>query len=101
MDGEQIACARANPFMKMRTQKARLLAVLQFLPGFRLGALTGDSSFPKHVISNENRWSLTKEARYADQWLSLHTYMPPMVTVAQVRSAKAGVPSAGPVAALM
>lgn len=29
------------------------------------------------------------------------TYMPPMVTVAQVRSEKAGVPSAGPVAARM
>lgn len=29
------------------------------------------------------------------------TYMPPIVTVAQVRSAKAGVPSPGPVAALM
>lgn len=29
------------------------------------------------------------------------TYMPPIVTVAQVRSEKAGVPSAGPVAALM
>lgn len=29
------------------------------------------------------------------------TYMPPMVTVAQVRSENAGVPSAGPVAARM
>lgn len=32
---------------------------------------------------------------------TLDTHIPPMVTVAQVRSAKAGVPSAGPLAALM
>lgn len=32
---------------------------------------------------------------------NISTYMPPMVTVAQVRSEKAGVPSAGPVAARM
>lgn len=31
----------------------------------------------------------------------LFTYMPPIVTVAHVRSAKAGVLSPGPVAALM
>lgn len=33
--------------------------------------------------------------------LIVFTYIPPMVTVAQVRSEKAGVPSAGPVAARM
>lgn len=33
--------------------------------------------------------------------MRLITYMPPIVTVAQVRSEKAGVLSPGPVAALM
>lgn len=43
-----------------------------------------------------NRISDDKDMKWTES-----SYMPPMVTVAQVRSEKAGIPSPGPVAALM
>lgn len=63
--------------------------------GLRLRVLTGDYSSTKHTVKH------TGASGRMSHRHSLRTHMPPMVTVAQVRSAKAGVPSAGPVAALM
>ena len=47
--------------------------------------------------------SSRQKRKYTIQFgvMRLITYMPPIVTVAQVRSEKAGVLSPGPVAALM
>lgn len=69
-----------------------------------LGTLAEKVSGTRYLMENRGeptRVGINGKEYKAGDSVWCMTYMPPIVTVAQVRSGKAGVPSPGPVAALM